>query len=941
MTGSGHTFGLLAGGRMGRLIAEKDWSATPLGPMDRWPETLKTMVGLMLRTRQPAYVAWGPEQISLYNDGYIPILGAKHPEGLGQPAQVLWAEIWDTLGPLNAAVLAGEAQWFEDMPFELAGRERPRSWFSFSCTPIPGEDGRPAGIYCVATETTDKVLAENQGKAEREHLGRMFEQAPGFIAMLEGPEHRFTLTNAAYRRLIGDRDVMGRGAREALPEVEGQGFFELLDKVYASGEPFRGAATPILLAREPGQPREQRFIDFVYQPVLGSEGSVSGIFVEGSDVTEAYLAQQALRASEARYRTLFEAIDAGFSVLEMIFEGERPVDYRFIEVNPAFERQTGLVDAVGRTAREMLPDLEPHWFEIYGRVAQTGEPIRFESSSQVMGRWFEVYAFPVGDPPARRAAILFTDITARKRADAHLHELNQTLESRIRDALAERQVLADIVESSNAAVMACDLGYGIIAINRTTAAEIERVYGKRPKLGDNLLELLADMPEHQAQVAKNWGRALAGEEFMIVEEFGDSAHERAAFEVRFNVLRDRDGQRMGASQTAYDVSDRVRAQAELELAQEALRQSQKMEAMGQLTGGVAHDFNNLLTPIVAVLDRLQRQGLGAERDRRLIAGAAQSAERAKTLVQRLLAFARRQPLQAQAVDVASLIREMAELVASTIGPHIRVVAEVPEDLPLAHADANQLEMALLNLGVNARDAMQDGGTLRITASAETVGSSREADLRPGDYIRLSVADTGAGMDEATLGRAVEPFFSTKGVGKGTGLGLSIVHGLASQLGGALTIRSRPGLGTNVELWLPQSSAAPGFVVAAAAAEPGLLGRGTALVVDDEDLVRLTTADMLSELGYTVLEAASGEEALELLERGNAVDLLVTDHLMPGLNGTELARMIRASWPGMPVLVASGYAESEGIAPDLPRLNKPFRKDELVASLTKLATSKRK
>ena len=370
------------------------------------------------------------------------------------------------------------------------------------------------------------------------------------------------------------------------------------------------------------------------------------------------------------------------------------------------------------------------------------------------------------------------------------------------------------------------------------------------------------------------------------------------------------------------------------MTEEALRQSQKMDAMGHLTGGVAHDFNNLLTPIVGALDLLQRKGLGGEREQRLIEGAVQSAERAKVLVQRLLAFARRQPLQSVAVDVPGIVCGMADLVSSTAGPQIRVVVDVPPDLPFARADPNQLEMALLNLAVNARDAMPDGGTLRITAAVAAEASPRPSELRPGRYITISVADSGVGMDEDTLARAVEPFFSTKGIGKGTGLGLSMVHGLASQLGGALAIRSRPGLGTNVELWLPQTDESP--ETPALAHQAQLTGRlGTALLVDDEEFVRLSTADMLEDLGYRTLEASSGEEALKMIADGVDVDLVVTDHLMPGMTGSELARQIRDRLPGVPVLLVSGYAEVEGVAPDLPRLVKPFKKDNLASSIAAL------
>lgn len=284
-----------------------------------------------------------------------------------------------------------------------------------------------------------------------------------------------------------------------------------------------------------------------------------------------------------------------------------------------------------------------------------------------------------------------------------------------------------------------------------------------------------------------------------------------------------------------------------------------------------------------------------------------------------------------------LIENMADLVASTTGPQIRVSVEVSQGLPAASADPNQIEMALLNLAVNARDAMPNGGTLRISASAERVEPRNAAGLKPGRFIKLSVADTGCGMDEETLARAVEPFFSTKGVGKGTGLGLSMAHGLASQLGGALAIQSRQGLGTNVQLWLPVSHAAIDAAELTSAADTPAAAEGTALLVDDEDLVRMSTAAMLADLGYSVVEADSAERALDLVRHGLRPALLVTDHLMPGMNGTDLARSLITEHPNLQVLIVSGYAESEGIAPDLPRLTKPFRSDELTRSLAALAT----
>jgi CheY-like chemotaxis protein/two-component sensor histidine kinase len=353
--------------------------------------------------------------------------------------------------------------------------------------------------------------------------------------------------------------------------------------------------------------------------------------------------------------------------------------------------------------------------------------------------------------------------------------------------------------------------------------------------------------------------------------------------------------------------------------------------MGQLTGGVAHDFNNLLTPIIGGLDMLQRRRIGDARAQRTIEGALASAERAKTLVQRLLAFARRQPLQPTAVNVPDLVRGIARLLESTIGPRINLLLELDEALPPARADSNQLEMALLNLALNARDAMPDGGSLTVVAERHPSANGAPP------MIAIVIRDTGLGMDEATLKRAVEPFFSTKGVGQGTGLGLSMVHGLAAQLGGALLIESAPGEGTAIRLLLPAADEAIEAAAGPANAE-GHVGAGTALLVDDEELVRASTAEMLRDMGYDVVEAVSAETALERIRDGFTPALLVTDHLMPGMTGTELARSVRALRSDLPVIIISGYAESDGIACDLPRLTKPFRQADLEASIASVLES---
>jgi signal transduction histidine kinase/CheY-like chemotaxis protein len=414
-----------------------------------------------------------------------------------------------------------------------------------------------------------------------------------------------------------------------------------------------------------------------------------------------------------------------------------------------------------------------------------------------------------------------------------------------------------------------------------------------------------------------------------------SATGRGASKRIFGVIGDiSDRKRMEEDLRALNetLEERVRERsAELERVHEQLRQAQKLEAMGQLTGGVAHDFNNLLSPIIGGLDLLHRKGVSGERADRLIEGALASAERAKLLVQRLLAFARRQPLQPAAVNIKELLEGMAELVASTSGPRIKVDCMVADGLPAARADANQLEMAILNLAVNARDAMPEGGRLTISADIEAVDGSGGHKLEPGRYVRISVVDTGAGMDEATLARCIEPFFSTKGLGHGTGLGLSMVHGLAAQLGGELQIRSKADLGTAVELRLPAIEAVSDRRGSANDAET-TQGFGTLLLVDDEETVRETTSEMLGDLGYAVVQSKSAEDAMVRISDGLRPDIVVTDHLMPGMTGTDFARWLRSETPGLPVLIISGYADVDDIAPDLHRLAKPFRQADLAAAL---------
>lgn len=398
-------------------------------------------------------------------------------------------------------------------------------------------------------------------------------------------------------------------------------------------------------------------------------------------------------------------------------------------------------------------------------------------------------------------------------------------------------------------------------------------------------------------------------------------------------LQQRVEERTAQLQHAHDellahVAERARTE-------EQLRQLQKLESIGQLTGGVAHDFNNLLTAVLGNLELLRKRLPSNPAIDRLIDGATQGAQRGAALTQRLLAFARRQALQPKPTDLAELVRGMDDLLRRSLGPSIAIEFDLPAGLPPALADQNQIELALLNLAVNARDAMPDGGKLEIALRLEHLPAA--GDLAAGKYVRLCVSDSGCGMDPQTLSRAIEPFFSTKEVGKGTGLGLSMIHGLALQLKGALRLYSEPGRGTRAELWLPvangKAHATPAQVETAADVSKRRL---TLLLVDDDFLISLSTAALLEDLGHEVVKASSGATALEVLESGKPVDLMITDYAMPGMTGVQLAEAARKLRPGLPILLATGYADLPARTKlDLPRLSKPYQQRQLAERITSL------
>jgi PAS domain S-box-containing protein len=444
---------------------------------------------------------------------------------------------------------------------------------------------------------------------------------------------------------------------------------------------------------------------------------------------------------------------------------------------------------------------------------------------------------------------------------------------------------------------------------------------------------------HWVDVRARGVRRLDGSIKSLVGVSSDITARKVSEIERENLLAQLASERTALAELTATLEQRVEERtAELmkevaarEKAQEQLRQAQKMETIGQLTGGVAHDFNNLLMAVMGNLDLLRKRVPDDPRLHRLIDGALQGAERGASLTQRLLAFARQQDLKALPVDLRALIHGMIDLLERSLGPRIALRLEIPENLPPARVDANQLELAILNLAINSRDAMLDGGTIEIKV-AECRSSG---DLQPGNYLKVSVIDTGKGMSPEILKKAIEPFFSSKPLGKGTGLGLSMVHGLAVQLGGALQLTSTVGKGTTATLVLPVATAAPEAESPAHVAAK-VNRSAVILFVDDDPLIAMSTMEMLEDLGHRVIGANSGLHALDIIKSDQPLDLMMTDHVMPGMTGIELAAASRAVRPSLPILLATGYADlPDGAQLDLPRLAKPYHQDQLRDRLDQL------
>ncbi len=685
------------------------------------------------------------------------------------------------------------------------------------------------------------------------------------------------------------------------------------------------------------------------------------------DLTRVRAAEAALRQSEERFSAILQTIEAAFAIVQVKFDADdRPVDYQFVEVNPAFERQTG-VDLHGKWVTEFAPELERFWFDAYGHVAKTGEPASFESYAQAFGRWFDVRAVRVGAPADRRIAILFNDVTQRHDAEDRLRvseSLARENVQRVQLALAAGAIIGtwnwDLRTDRFTVDEGFARGFGLDpALGRERLSLEQIITSVHPEDRPGLIAAIDEVIARGGAYAHQYRVRRADGRYYWIEANGRVDHSPEGVALSFpGVLidvedrRSIEAERDRATAALRALNDTLELRvaertAELIHAEEKLRQSQKMEAVGQLTGGLAHDFNNLLAGISGALDLMGMriaQGRLNDIDKYMLA-AQSAAKRAAALTHRLLAFSRRQTLDPRPLDVNLLVEGMTELIQRTVGPSILVETVSAPDLWPASVDASQLENAILNLCINSRDAMPDGGRIIIETANQWLDAEAALanDLPAGEYLSLTVTDTGTGMAPGVIAKAFDPFFTTKPIGEGTGLGLSMIYGFAKQSGGQVRISSELGKGTSMCIHLPRYHGEAGASTAAPAQSAAALtgSCGTILIVDDEPTVRLLLTDVLGDLGYTLIEAADSLTGLKLLQSDVDIDLLITDVGLPGgMNGRQMADAGREVRPGLKTLFITGYAESaalgnSSLGAGMQVLTKPFSIDILATRVLEL------
>ena len=925
---------------MAERIGGFDWERTTLGPMAEWPHYMRTLVDVMLAAGQPMFIALGQDRITIYNDAYAPLLSEKDVHALGRPFFGIWPETREFLEPLFDRVFAGESIQMDDIALMLRrGGRLEEAHFAFSYTPVRDGAGVVQGLFCPCTETTQRVLADRRLVSDRLRLSALFEQAPTFMAMLEGPQHRFEMVNPAYTRLVGHRQVVGLTVAEALPDAAEQGFVALLDTVYQTKEAYSALGMKYAVQASPGGPVDERFVDFVFQPLTDESDEVVGIFVAGADETDRALAERATRDLND---TLAQLVEERTRQHDRVWRQAHDViviidgNGIFRDVNPAATK------ILGWSSREMIgascfdfihPDDHPP-----GDGTRI-DPARYEGSRTFVNRY-----------KCKSGSYRWMSWTASY-DDGRVYAYGRDIHEERQQAVALAKRTEDLERSEARATLFFNMapeyllllrvdGDGRVVFEDINPAT-EQVFGRARSSVIGFEPNAFLYPESATVIESNTRRCLATGTTVTYSATrtyreGITVHIDATVTL---VSRSTDGGGLVLF-TGRDVSE----QRQME---EQLRQSQKMEAVGQLTGGLAHDFNNLLAGISGSLELIGLrigQGRFAELDRYMVA-AQGAARRAAALTHRLLAFSRRQTLEPKTTDVNTLIGGMEDLVRRTVGPSVAIEVVGATGLWPALVDPPQLENALLNLCINARDAMPDGGRITIETHNKWLDdhAARTHDMPAGQYLSVCVTDTGTGMPAAVVAKAFDPFFTTKPIGEGTGLGLSMIYGFARQSGGQVRIYSEVGQGTTVCIYLPRHYGEAARDVGTETREEAERAKEgeTVLVVDDEPTVRMLVTDVLADLGYQAIEASDSVGGLKILQSDVRIDLLVTDVGLPGgMNGRQMADAGRVKRPDLKVLFITGYAENAvlghgHLAPGMTVLTKPFVLDVLTSRIREL------
>ena len=912
---------LNGGGKIGGLLRNHDWAATPFGSPHSWPQSLRSMVGACINSPLLTTILWGPDLRMIYNDTYAASLADRHPAAVGQPVSEVWGDAWAQVrAPFEQALVLGTG--FEQrgvrLEFERNGRSEV-TWWDITATPIRGEDGSVVGLLNQGIETTRQVQAIERASGEQRRQQRLLNQMPGFVGVLSGPDHVYEYVNDAYVEISGPRQFIGRTIREAFPELEGQGIYELLDRVFTTGEQFVARGLPIQLAGED----DSRFLDLLYEPVRDEDGAVTGIFVGGYDATETYRAAGEIRDLNADLERQVAERAFGLAQTWAVSPdllGALNAEGYFETSNPAWKSVLGWEqEEVARMSIWEL--LHPDDLErTRGGFAlnQVGQPaIQFPNRYRHKNGGYRWISW-VGVPQDGLVYCTGRDITAERDQEAALAQ-----------STAERE---RIWRYSRDVITVIDITGVLKAVNPAA----QDMFGWAPEdmIGRNVVDFIH--PEDRPPLRDG---ALIRERYAQPRIFLNRfLHKDGSYRhMSWLAAASTEGEIYSSGRDI--TAEREQAEA-LAAAQESLRQSQKMEAVGQLTGGLAHDFNNLLTGISGSLEMLQTriaQGRFSAVDR-YVTAAQGAAKRAASLTHRLLAFSRRQTLDPKSTDVNLLIGEMEELVRRTVGPEVGVEVVGAGGLWPTLVDPNQLENALLNLCINARDAMPNGGRITIETANKWLDETTavERDLVPGQYVSLCVTDTGTGMTPEVITRAFDPFFTTKPLGEGTGLGLSMVYGFVRQSGGQIRIYSEEGHGTTMCLYLPRDHAVAGSE-AAQPTQTVVAGQGdgeVVLIVDDEPTIRMLIAEVLEECGYAGIEAGDGPTGLKVLQSAAKIDLLITDVGLPGgINGRQLADAARVERPDLKVLFITGYAENAVVGNGhldvgMQVLTKPFAMETL-------------